>query len=143
MTVTATRRYQFCAGHRVHNHESKCRNMHGHNYVVFFTAERVDCPLDDLGRVIDFGVLKEKLGGWIDEHWDHGFLLWEKDTEVFDAIGMVEGQNFYALPYNPTAENMAKFLLTVVAPMVLDGTGVRVTKVTLWETENVYAEVTR
>ncbi len=37
--ITATRRVQFCAGHRVHRHESKCRNLHGHNYVAFFTAE--------------------------------------------------------------------------------------------------------
>ena len=53
--ITCTRRIQFCAGHRVMGHEGKCRNLHGHNYVVFVTAQADE--LDSVGRVIDFSVL--------------------------------------------------------------------------------------
>lgn len=137
MSVTCTRRIQFCAGHRVYNHESKCRNLHGHNYVALFTA---DAPLDSLGRVIDFSVLKERIGGWIDFNWDHGFLVWEDDTEALFAVGSIPGQKVYQMPYNPTAENMAKYLLERICPGLLEGTGVRVTGVRIWETENCYAE---
>ena len=35
MKLTCTRRLQFCAGHRVYGHESKCANVHGHNLAVF------------------------------------------------------------------------------------------------------------
>lgn len=137
MKVTCTRRIQFCAGHRVMGHENKCRNLHGHNYVVLVEAE---APLDAIGRVIDFSVLKDRIGGWIDRWWDHGFLLAEADDEVRDAVKAVPLTKVFALPENPTAENMARFLLNVVAPAELLGTGVTVTSVVVWETENCYAE---
>lgn len=140
--ITATRRIQFCVGHRVHQHESKCRNLHGHNLVVFFTAQGSDTELDALGRVIDFSVLKAKLGGWVDEHWDHGFVLWAADDEGLAALSCMKEQKLHLLPYNPTSENMAHYLLHVVAPEVLKGTGVELVKVVLWETENCSAEAT-
>jgi 6-pyruvoyltetrahydropterin/6-carboxytetrahydropterin synthase len=142
VTVTATRRVQFCAGHRVHRHESKCRNLHGHNYVALVTAEAPE--LDALGRVIDFGVLKEKVGGWIEEHWDHGFIYWREDMDAAAALREFERYSgeqakLYILADNPTAENMAAHLGERVCPLVLHGTGVTVTEVTLWETENCHA----
>ena len=135
--ITCTRRIQFCAGHRVYDHESKCRNLHGHNYVVFLEAQ---APLDQIGRVIDFSVLKERLGGWIDRYWDHGFLIWENDGPALAALAMMPQQKLFLMPTNPTAENIAEFLLNFVGPGQLKGTGVRLTKVTVWETENCYAE---
>ena len=141
--TTATRRIQFCAGHRVAGHENKCRNLHGHNYVAFFDASSnwaID-GLDELGRVIDFSVLKHKIGGWIDDNWDHGFILGEEDNDALAVIGGMTGQKQFILPTNPTAENMAWYLLEVVCPKVLADTGVTVTKVVLWETENCYATV--
>jgi 6-pyruvoyltetrahydropterin/6-carboxytetrahydropterin synthase len=132
---TCTRRIQFCAGHRVVGHESKCNNLHGHNYVAFVTARASN--LDKLGRVIDFGVLKTVVGGWIDEHWDHGMILWSEDSEAIDA--MFAGQKMFLMPTIPTAENMAEFLKSVSSNL-LKGR-VEITKVVLWETENCFAEV--
>lgn len=102
-----------------------------------FTA---DAPLDHLGRVIDFSVLKEKIGGWIDRMWDHGFVLWAEDDEAVAIVKQMPGQKLFIMPTNPTAENMAKFLLQVVCPELLLGTGVTVTEVRVWETENCYAD---
>lgn len=151
MNVTCTRRLQFCAGHRVMGHESKCAHLHGHNYVVRVTAE---ASLDLIGRVIDFSVLKARIGGWIDANWDHGFLVHEGDRAALTAIEAFEAketslsprdrpafaQKVYRLPYNPTAENMARYLLEVIGPKLLHGTGVRITKVEVDETENCAAE---
>jgi 6-pyruvoyltetrahydropterin/6-carboxytetrahydropterin synthase len=39
------------------------------------------------------------------------------------------------MPYNPTAENMARYLLEVVAPGVLGDLGVIARKVAVWETD--------
>jgi 6-pyruvoyltetrahydropterin/6-carboxytetrahydropterin synthase len=138
--VTCTRRIQFCAGHRVYGHESKCRNLHGHNYVVLFEAEG---ELDGLGRVVDFSVLKARLGGWIEANWDHGFILFDRDFEGIEAVTRVSGTKVYFMPTNPTAENMAKFLLNVIGVDVLAGTGVNLRSVTVWETENCYAKAVR
>jgi 6-pyruvoyltetrahydropterin/6-carboxytetrahydropterin synthase len=137
MKPTCTRRIQFCCGHRVQEHESKCRNLHGHNYVAFFEAHG---DLDDLGRVIDFSVLKERIGGWIDANWDHGFVLGANDHVARSFVGGMPGQKLYIMPANPTAENMADYLLRDVCPLVLSGTGVTVRRVVLHETENCYAE---
>ena len=136
--ITATRRIQFAAGHRVHGHEGKCRHLHGHNFVAFVTAAAAD--LDTVGRVIDFGVLKERIGGWIEREWDHGFVVWTDDAEARHALAQVAGQKTYVLAANPTAENLADHLLRVVGPEALRGTGVRLVKVTLHETENGIAE---
>ena len=139
--IQAVRRIQFCAGHRVMGHEGLCACLHGHNYVAFFHAEADD--LDSVGRVIDFGVLKEKLGGWVDEYWDHGFVYFADDAEVAEIfVRQVPEHKRFVLPYNPTAENMARYLLEVVGPEQLAGAGVRLVKVVLWETENCFAEVT-
>jgi 6-pyruvoyltetrahydropterin/6-carboxytetrahydropterin synthase len=136
--LSAVRRLQFCAGHRVWKHESKCNHLHGHNYVAFIHAEAPQ--LDAIGRVIDFSVLKEKIGGWIDAHWDHGFVYHKDDTATEQALAHIQPQKKFPMPDNPTAENMAKYLLLEVCPAQLAGTGVTVTKVVLWETENAFAE---
>src|SRR4051812_38105417 len=71
MSILAVRRLNFCAGHRVFGHENKCARLHGHNYTVYVHAEGIDRPIDGLGRVIDFSVLKERLGAFIDTRMDH------------------------------------------------------------------------
>ena len=132
--MQATRRFQFCAGHRVHKHESKCNNMHGHNYVLVVYAEAPD--LDPLGRVMDFSEIKGRILPWLDAHWDHGFLVKFDDSEVRHALGHVPSQKVYVMEENPTAENMCAHLLRQVFPMLFAGSSVRITKVELWETEN-------
>jgi 6-pyruvoyltetrahydropterin/6-carboxytetrahydropterin synthase len=140
MTQKAIRKIQFCAGHRVLKHESKCANLHGHNYIAWFYAEAD--RLDSVGRVIDFSVLKDKIGTWIDEKWDHTTLLFREDRELIKVSHAFEANKpVYLCPFNPTAENMAEYLLKVVCPTVLSGTGVQVTKVELYETENCKVEV--
>ena len=141
--TTATRRLQFCAGHRVMGHENKCAHLHGHNYVALITATAD--KLDSVGRVIDFSVIKQRVGGWIEQHWDHGFIIARSDKQVLDWLGQFRPrpethQKLFLMDANPTSENMARFLLERVCPDVLDGTGVGVTRVRLWETENCYAE---
>jgi 6-pyruvoyltetrahydropterin/6-carboxytetrahydropterin synthase len=138
MAFSCTRRIQFCAGHRVTGHEGKCAHLHGHNYVAFITAEG---GLDRLGRVIDFSVLKGVVGGWIEEHWDHGMILWSGDELARGAMaGMDDDAKVFIMPTIPTAENMAQFLKDRANTLLRD-MHVTVTKVVLWETENCYAEV--
>ena len=44
------------------------------------------------------------------------------------------------MPYNPTAENMAKYLLEEVCPSLLEGTGGVANRVRIWETDESFAE---
>ena len=140
MNIEAVRKIHFSAGHRVYGHESKCANMHGHNYVLWVHAAAT--KLDELGRVIDFSILKEKIDTWVQLHWDHTFLAFDKDTELMALEPMIKkNKPWFVCPFNPTAENMAKYLLEVVIPKLLAGTGVSVTKLVLFETENCKVEV--
>ncbi|MBY0356004.1 MAG: 6-carboxytetrahydropterin synthase [Rickettsiales bacterium] len=137
--IRCTRRLEFDAAHRVMEHESKCKFLHGHRYVVEATFEATH--LDALDRVIDFGVIKEVLGAWIDENWDHATILNEKDRLLGQAIENHTKQTIYWLNGNPTAEKMAAYLLEVICPKLFVGTQVRCVVLRLHETPNCYAEV--
>ncbi len=66
--------------------------------------------------------------------------MFEKDTNARAALEMVEPKRLFIMPYNPTAENMARYLLEEMCPKVLEGSGARATSVRLWETDESYAE---
>lgn len=133
----AIRKLTFDSGHRLKDHEGKCAFLHGHTYRVHLVAQG---ELDSIGRVIDFGLLKSLFQTWINTMWDHGFILNEADEEGQRAMVQIKGQKVFLLPYNPSAENIALYLLEVVGPDLLEGTGVRLVKVIVQETENCTAE---
>jgi 6-pyruvoyltetrahydropterin/6-carboxytetrahydropterin synthase len=137
--ISITRRLEFDAGHRVMNHESKCGTLHGHRYVVELTA--VAEQLDAIGRIIDFSILKQKIGEWIDDKWDHTMILYRADAETVSLVSRCPSYKPpYLCDFNPTAENMAHYLLWEICPILLKDTAVRVTKVKIWETPNCSAE---
>jgi 6-pyruvoyltetrahydropterin/6-carboxytetrahydropterin synthase len=99
--------------------------------------------LDEVGRIVDFAVIKRRLLGWIDEHWDHGFIVSAADTNGISALALVEPSKTFVLPYNPTAENMARYLLEVVTPTVLGDLPIQVQRIVVWETDTSCATATR
>lgn len=140
MKITAIRTHEICAGHRVMGHEGKCQNLHGHGYVFTFYCEAPD--LDSVGRVIDFSVIKSTLCEWLEHNWDHKMLMAVADPvrmalqgipRVNETIGNVL-DNIVPVPFNPTAENMGKYLLEHIAPKVLAGLQVKLVKVNVQET---------
>jgi 6-pyruvoyltetrahydropterin/6-carboxytetrahydropterin synthase len=97
-------------GHRVTGHESKCANFHGHNYTIHITCAGILNSVDSVGRVIDFAVIKDICCAWLEDIWDHRFLLWEHDPDRA-TVTTANLSGFVFVPFNPTAENMAKHLL--------------------------------
>lgn len=133
--ITVSRYHDISAGHRVCGHESKCSHLHGHNYRITFECTADE--LDHLGRVIDFSLIKEKLCQWLEDHWDHHFLVWEEDP-IREALQAID-PTVVVTPFNPTAENMARYLSEVVAPKQLEGTGVSVIRCSVEETRKCTA----
>ena len=144
--MRATRYHDISCGHRVHGHESKCRHLHGHNYRIHFTcqAQPHSFATDNIGRVIDFGEIKGKLCMWVENNWDHKFLAWDQDTVMHalqdhlrsedDEAKVIFDGSLVWVPFNPTAENMAEYLVHVVGPQMLADTGVRLVRVDIEET---------
>lgn len=164
MSYTVIRSHEICAGHRVVGHESKCRHLHGHNYKFHFkVAPKVPYTvmheadfaslkqLDDVGRVIDFSVVKTTLCQWLEDNWDHKFLHWEEDPlikalqvdcELCDETTGQDVRDFdnslVSLPFNPTAENLAAYMVNVIGPQLLDEHGVQLVECTIEETSKCH-----
>ncbi len=125
-----TKEIWFCYGHRLLNYNGKCAHLHGHNGKAVVTVEAAS--LDALGMVVDFSLLKQVLGKWIDDVLDHTMLLHRDDPMV--PVLKESGERHYVMDVNPTAENIAKLLYDHAI-----GEGFPVAEVTLWETENSFA----
>lgn len=134
--LAATRHHDISCAHRIYGHAGRCGSLHGHNYRISFTCSAG--ALDALGMVVDFGVIKSRLCGWLEDNWDHKTLLWREDI-LCAALGCIDGVTICPTEFNPTAENMAKFLVETVGPMQLDGSGVVLTSVDVEETRRCRA----
>lgn len=140
MIVTACRYHDFSYGHRVFGHENKCGHLHGHNGRVHFFCSASE--LDYVGRIMDFGVINALLCQWVEENWDHKFLIWMHDS-LAGELATLDNEGVAHVPFNPTAENMARHLLEVVGPERLAGTGVELIEVVMEETRKCSASAKR
>jgi 6-pyruvoyltetrahydropterin/6-carboxytetrahydropterin synthase len=124
------RELHFCYGHRLLDYDGKCRHLHGHNGRAVIMLETDH--LDALGMVVDFGKLKQSVGGWIDEELDHKMLL-HKDDPILETLRKW-GEPVFVMDVNPTAENIARLIFEFAMRE-----GFPVIEVQLWETASCYA----
>jgi len=126
--LTITRKLEFDAGHRIPDHRSQCRNLHGHRYVLEITlqgdlVETEGAP--DRGMVMDFADVKS--------------------LAVEHFLDSMPGHKTVVLDRIPTVENLAAVAFDLLAN-VYDahyGVNLRLHKVRLYETPNCWADVVR
>jgi 6-pyruvoyltetrahydropterin/6-carboxytetrahydropterin synthase len=105
----------FSSAHQLRGYKGKCENLHGHNYKIEIFARGRE--LDHIGLLVDFGELK---------------------TAADDIVQYLDHRNINELPpfdaeLNPSAENLARYILERVAARVSDER-VKVYKVRCYET---------
>jgi len=145
-TVSITRRVEFDAGHRIPDHASRCRHMHGHRYIVEATvtgAVRHEPGHPEHGMVIDFAALKEILVSEIADPWDHAFLAYRDDRDVVALLAALPDHKTVLLDAVPTAENLAAIAAAKLekALEARYGARVRLLRLRLYETPNCWADV--
>lgn len=103
-----TKEYRFCAAHRLMHHKGRCANIHGHNYVVRVTVDRIFESIDEeTGMVADFSEVRAILSRVFDPY-DHSIILNEEDP-ILQKIEELGAFRVRSLPGEPTAENMCRF----------------------------------
>ena len=128
-----TKTFEFSYGHRLLNHNGKCRYLHGHNGVVEVDIESE--KLDAMGMVIDFGDINEVVKKWVDENLDHRMLLCREDPMV--EVMRANNEPLFVMDENPTAENIAALIWRAAQKA-----GLHVTEVHVWETATSRASYT-
>jgi 6-pyruvoyltetrahydropterin/6-carboxytetrahydropterin synthase len=143
-----TRRLEFDAGHRIPDHESQCRHLHGHRYALEITLSgRV---IDAAGRpengmVMDFSHVKRLAKEHLVDQWDHAFLAFSGDQPLVDLLAALPGHKTVLLDRVPTAENLARIAFAILDPVYQDmfGNQLRLTLIRLYETPNCWADCHR
>lgn len=133
---TINRKIEIDAGHRVMTHGSKCRNLHGHRYVIhaICQAEELIQEGEQEQMVLDFGFLKDIMMTEIHDSCDHGLImcitdpilehllestysptvlldsrgLFVKGSEVQVPEGMSHVGKMILVDFIPTAEKLAE-----------------------------------
>lgn len=140
-----TTRLEFDAGHRIPNHKSQCRNLHGHRYALeitlsgdIITAENIS----ENGMVMDFSDVKAIARASVVDVWDHAFLVYQQDTEVLTFLNSLPNHKTVIFPTVPTAENMASEAFRILKSKYHDSYGnhLKLEKVRLYETPNSWAD---
>jgi 6-pyruvoyltetrahydropterin/6-carboxytetrahydropterin synthase len=121
----------FDSAHFLAGYNGKCRNIHGHRWLI--KVEAAGSKLQQAGQmrdmVIDFGDLKKEVKA-IADYFDHGLIV-EKNTlraQTFAAL-QEEGFKLIEVDFRPTAEKLAKFIFDS-----LKGRQLPVKQVTVYET---------
>jgi 6-pyruvoyltetrahydropterin/6-carboxytetrahydropterin synthase len=143
-----TRRLEFDAGHRIPDHKSQCRHLHGHRYAIEITLGgeiiRQDGDCAD-GMVMDFSEIKSLAVEHLIDLWDHAFLVHVGDQTVVQFLQSLPDHKTVLLECTPTAENLAEQAFTILDAVYRDtyGNQLRLERVRLYETPNCWADAIR
>lgn len=143
-----TRRLEFDAGHRIPDHKSQCRHLHGHRYVleVSLSGEIIQRAGDPAnGMVMDFSEVKALARRHVVDLWDHAFLVYAGDVPVVAFLASLPEHKTVVLDCIPTAENLAETAFGILDAVYRDvyGNQLRLERVRLYETPNCWADAVR
>ncbi len=140
-----TTRLEFDAGHRIPDHKSQCRNLHGHRYALEITlsGDIINASnMSENGMVMDFSDVKQIARESVVDVWDHAFLVFKEDKVVLDFLKSLPNHKTVIFPSVPTAENMAAEAFRILKNQYKDiyGNHLTLVRVRLYETPNSWAD---
>ena len=140
-----TTRLEFDAGHRIPDHKSQCRNLHGHRYALEITLSGDIINQNEIsenGMVMDFSDVKKIARESVVDVWDHAFLVFKEDKAVLNFLNSLPNHKTVIFPNVPTAENMASEAFRILKSQYKDtyGNHLKLERVRLYETPNSWAD---
>ena len=140
-----TTRLEFDAGHRIPDHKSQCRNLHGHRYALEITLSGDIVSQEQAsenGMVMDFSDVKRIARTSVVDVWDHAFLVYKNDKPVLDFLNSLPNHKTVIFPSVPTAENMAAEAFIILKNQYKDtyGNQLKLERVRLYETPNSWVD---
>jgi 6-pyruvoyltetrahydropterin/6-carboxytetrahydropterin synthase len=145
--LTITRKLEFDAGHRIPDHKSQCRNLHGHRYTIEITliGDVIDQEgQSDNGMIMDFSDVKGLAKEYLVDKWDHAFLVYENDLVIKTFLQGLPDHKTVVLNRVPTVENLARIAFDTLKKVYRNryGRSLSLSKIVLYETPNCWAEMT-
>ncbi|MFO8002330.1 MAG: 6-carboxytetrahydropterin synthase [Marinilabilia sp.] len=139
--IRLTKEFRFEMAHALWNYDGRCKNLHGHSYILQVTV--IGSPCDDekdpkYGMVMDFGDLKKIVKEEIVEPLDHSVVVSDKAPadQLLQLPQMSE--RYHIKPYQPTCENLlVEFAEQISARLPAS---VKLFSLRLHETGNSFAE---
>lgn len=129
MTSTIRRWIETDTGHRVPNHKSKCKHIHGHRYRWEAEIEGdvvTESGVSEEGMLIDFSDISHILTKYIHDVVDHAFIVYEGDKEVKSALSLLGDEHrTVVVSFIPTAENLAKWAFEQIEDKITSSYGNR------------------
>jgi 6-pyruvoyltetrahydropterin/6-carboxytetrahydropterin synthase len=143
-----TRRLEFDAGHRIPNHASQCKHLHGHRYAIEITLSGdivTQEGVSEQGMVMDFSDVKLIAKEQVVDAWDHAFLVYRGDAQVLAFLNTLPGHKTVVLDVVPTAENLALVAFNLLDQAYRNTYDNHLTleRVRLYETPNNWADCLR
>ena len=122
--LTITRKLEFDAGHRIPDHKSQCRNLHGHRYTLEITLTGAVIDVEgssDNGMIMDFSDIKSLAKEHLVDVWDHAFIVYERDDAVREFLATLPGHKTVVIDRIPTVENLARVAFDNFFVQPMDG----------------------
>ena len=134
-----TKEFRFEGAHALPGYDGKCRNIHGHSYLMYVTVKGENLngtgsPKE--GMVVDFKQLKAIVNENIVDILDHALImhaaspLSQELTQAYPNVIMVD--------FQPSTENLICWFAQVLSDKLPQG--VELFSIKLYETAGSYAE---
>lgn len=138
--LTIARTFSLEMAHVLENHPGKCRNIHGHSYVMEVELSGALCkqkghPAE--GMLMDYKDLKTLVHQEILEPFDHALLV-HKEAALAPVVSQSAFGKTLLLDFRPTCENLTAHFAQKIVKILPDG--VMLYRLRLYETAQSYAQ---
>jgi len=130
----------FYSAHLLNGYKGKCKNLHGHNYLVEVILQGNE--LNDIGILFDFSKLEHELNKILNT-LDHTTILkeCEENKSLIEVLKSMKSQ-VILFHDNPTAENLARYIYKKLKKNFFGNKKIKsmLRSVKVWETNDCLAE---